>query len=535
MLFKQSRILLNNLNKKKSLMKYFTPSMFLAVLLGGQHYNTVNAVRLRQSTLAEDPVELAETEATTAVEQSFPWTATHDCTWVHRRLADKDYLTYDQQVAKQIETGTKWSDPTFPVADAIQWPDVLTGSGGNLSSYATSAYLKWLRLQTNFPAFQGFSLFGQDGAATVNDIMQGSIGNCWFMASCSAVAEFPGRLEKLFGDKDQFNNNAGFFDVNLYLLSVPITIRVDDQVPSYNSFSQTLFAKVTNKGVWMNVIEKAFAKMYGNYSALIGGAPERAVQAIIGTPGKQFTFSAMTTAQIYTVIQDAAFEDVIVAISATTAYYGLTAVHAYTVLEVYTVLLTTGTSVQLVKLRDPWGIDGGSTLSYTYRDTDTTSWNAVSASEKTRIGYSNNINDGIFFMTMDQFKIAYGSMSWNPVLDGWTRSYFMQIDDKLVNPGKNVNGGPTYTRHELVITSDISQDVIFQVNVHDSRLYPRFTGCGSGVGVNTIRTIVEWNMPGSNAQTYYFEGEYNLNGGNPYRLAANTTYRINLELYAGNT
>lgn len=33
--------------------------MSVAVLLGGQHYNTVNAVRLRKSTLAEDPVELA--------------------------------------------------------------------------------------------------------------------------------------------------------------------------------------------------------------------------------------------------------------------------------------------------------------------------------------------------------------------------------------------------------------------------------------------------------------------------------------------
>jgi len=27
----------------------------------------------------------------------------------------------------------------------------------------------------------------------------------------------------------------------------------------------------------MNVLEKAFAKMYGNYSAIISGSPERAV------------------------------------------------------------------------------------------------------------------------------------------------------------------------------------------------------------------------------------------------------------------
>ena len=81
--------------------------MFLAVLLGGQHYNLVEALKLRQSTMiAEETSALAEIESSTKVsadlstevDQSFPWTATHDCNWLHRRLRDKDYLTYDQQV-----------------------------------------------------------------------------------------------------------------------------------------------------------------------------------------------------------------------------------------------------------------------------------------------------------------------------------------------------------------------------------------------------------------------------------------------------
>jgi hypothetical protein len=98
------------------------------VLLGGQQYNFVEAVKLRQSTMiAEEAAGLAEIETktevsadlSTEVDQSFPWTATHDCNWVHRRLRDKGYLTYDQQVAQQITLGTKWVDPTMPVNDAI--------------------------------------------------------------------------------------------------------------------------------------------------------------------------------------------------------------------------------------------------------------------------------------------------------------------------------------------------------------------------------------------------------------------------------
>lgn len=108
-------------------------------------------------------------------------------------------------------------------------------------------------------------MFGIAGKATTNDIKQGSIGNCWFMAACSAIAETPGRIEKIFGTKDQFNNGAGFYDLTLYVLSVPITIRIDDLVPTYGTTSQTLFARIVNRGVWMPVVEKAFAKLYGNY------------------------------------------------------------------------------------------------------------------------------------------------------------------------------------------------------------------------------------------------------------------------------
>ena len=102
--------------------------MLLAVLLGGQQYNFVEAVKLRQSTMiAEEAAALAEIEAktevsadlSTEVDQNFPWTATHDCNWVHRRLRDKGYLTYDQQVAQQITLGTKWVDPTMPINDTI--------------------------------------------------------------------------------------------------------------------------------------------------------------------------------------------------------------------------------------------------------------------------------------------------------------------------------------------------------------------------------------------------------------------------------
>ena len=58
------------------------------------------------------------------------------------------------------------------------------------------------------------------------------------------------------------------------MLGVPITVRVDDYIPTYNSYTQTLFSKMIHKGVWVAVLEKGLAKLNGNYSALVGGFSE---------------------------------------------------------------------------------------------------------------------------------------------------------------------------------------------------------------------------------------------------------------------
>lgn len=86
-------------------------------------------------------------------------------------------------------SGTKWVDSTFPLFDAIQWPDSLTGSKANLGPYSTNISLKWLRISDFFSANSGYSLYGMDGYASRNDIKQGAIGNCWLVAALASIAD----------------------------------------------------------------------------------------------------------------------------------------------------------------------------------------------------------------------------------------------------------------------------------------------------------------------------------------------------------
>ena len=63
------------------------------------------------------------------------------------------------------------------------------------------------------------------------DVRQGVIGNCWFMAAASALAERPQRLEKIFLNTSNQLNPSGIYGVNLYSLGVKHTIIVDDYLP----------------------------------------------------------------------------------------------------------------------------------------------------------------------------------------------------------------------------------------------------------------------------------------------------------------
>ena len=118
------------------------------------------------------------------------------------------------------------------------------------------------------------TLWGSDGI-TVDDVRQGLLGNCWYKAAASALAEVPGRLEKVFHNSSNKLNSAGIYAVDFWSLGVPHTVVVDDYLPLKTNGDGTLgtvFAEVgTDKSMWPAILEKAFAKYHGNYGHTEGG------------------------------------------------------------------------------------------------------------------------------------------------------------------------------------------------------------------------------------------------------------------------
>jgi hypothetical protein len=59
----------------------------------------------------------------------------------------------------------------------------------------------WYRVSEN-SLFNGKSLFGSQYIKPT-DVRQGEIGNCWFISSMAAMAEYPGRIEKMYLNKER--------------------------------------------------------------------------------------------------------------------------------------------------------------------------------------------------------------------------------------------------------------------------------------------------------------------------------------------
>jgi hypothetical protein len=78
--------------------------------------------------------------------------------------------------------------------------------------------VEWKRASEVFD--DSYSLWGTNGI-NPHDIEQGSIGNCWYLASAAALAEYPERLDRVVENVDI--NDPGIYAFHFYALGVPYT------------------------------------------------------------------------------------------------------------------------------------------------------------------------------------------------------------------------------------------------------------------------------------------------------------------------
>ena len=147
----------------------------------------------------------------------------HTCSFAQDRAkADlEDFYTI-------LAAGQPFTDSTFTMEDAFYLAEDAAGTPyarNRFQYYYTNK--QWKRA---YDALPGATLFGKDGVH-FQDINQGSLGNCWVLASTSAIAEIPSRLDSVIVNQDNALNPAGIYAFNFRTLGFPHTVIVDDYLP----------------------------------------------------------------------------------------------------------------------------------------------------------------------------------------------------------------------------------------------------------------------------------------------------------------
>lgn len=188
------------------------------------------------------------------------------------------YAISDEEIEiikeKLRTSGELYQDPNFPP----NFKSLYGTHNHNLGIHNTNN-IQWLRPMyiKNDPQFIS------DGV-TKFDIKQGQLGDCWFLASVALLAEH----EDLFNqvvlpnqgfEADQYN---GMFVFRFWQYGKWINIIVDDLLPTIYG-GQLLFVSSTDPNeFWVALLEKAYAKLYGCYAAIVGGFIPEALQDLTG-------------------------------------------------------------------------------------------------------------------------------------------------------------------------------------------------------------------------------------------------------------
>ena len=344
----------------------------------------------------------------------------------------------NQKLAKK---GTIYTDDIFeptkkslcPINEIGRWryPEDITED--DLVNWEN---ISWSRAENIF-ASKNYQVFWE--GIYKEDIIQGGLGDCYFLSAVAALCEFPELVKKLFLIKEKSDEHCYgcYFRIN----GIWKLVLVDDYFPCYGSWGKNFAFSATNGNeLWVILLEKAWAKLNGSYAKAIGGEPHEIFQVLTNAYSRKIKVKNVSEDDLWGAFQEAMENNFIMTAGTSGDVYnlnleelGLAPGHAYTLLEAKEVKTSNGNE-KLVHLRNPWG---NGEWSGDWSDSSRRWTNDL----RNQCDNYERKNDGSFWMSFNDFRTYY-------VVVGICHLYENYKYSTLHIPKANTSIGPCLTRIE---------------------------------------------------------------------------------------
>eukprot|EP01004_Peranema_trichophorum_P010501 NODE_92_length_3836_cov_67.693779_g77_i0.p1 GENE.NODE_92_length_3836_cov_67.693779_g77_i0~~NODE_92_length_3836_cov_67.693779_g77_i0.p1 ORF type:complete len:1251 (+),score=148.92 NODE_92_length_3836_cov_67.693779_g77_i0:498-3755(+) len=279
---------------------------------------------------------------------------------------NKIHITSEEEITHLFEyckqNGSKYTDKMFVPPQALG-QNVKVPNWGRASQFTEKPVL----------------FDNQGNPSLCQRVMQGQLGDCYFMTALSVLGTQPERIYKIFRnpmiERNEISIDScvelGIFCVEFYEEGKPVYIVVDDYLPLSNEMS-ILFGHSSHPNeLWVPILEKAYAKFVGSYEMMKGGAVHLVVVDLTGGVGEEIQLTSkrglrrIASGHMWSCIMEywsrgdllacgTTFESRLGNVPRSDLYHvdsnGLIPSHAYALLQVYEM-----DDIRLIKLRNPWG------------------------------------------------------------------------------------------------------------------------------------------------------------------------------------
>ncbi|XP_063606984.1 calpain-B-like [Penaeus indicus] len=114
-------------------------------------------------------------------------------------------------------------------------------------------------------------------------VVQGELGDCWFVSALSAITQNPGLLRRVVPEGQDFTMKyVGIFHFRFWQGGEWVDVVVDDQLPVIYGSTLCFSSSRNNSEFWSALLEKAYAKLHGCYGALNSGKSYEATEDLTG-------------------------------------------------------------------------------------------------------------------------------------------------------------------------------------------------------------------------------------------------------------